>query len=108
MGGSDHVPVAKRATDPNTVDNLAPPLSAARLRLRGSPRAWRPRSSNFYVTPRSSNTTSVLGSDTGGDPVCAYTARPGNGLSATISAEDTSIRRTACDLRDGGCSACRE
>ena len=52
---------------------------------------------DFYVTPRYSNTTNVLGSDTGGggDVVFAYTAQLGNGFSATLSTEDTSTRRTA-------------
>ncbi len=38
---------------------------------------------DFYVTPRYSNTTNVLGSDTGGggDTVFAYTAQFGNGFS---------------------------
>ncbi len=50
---------------------------------------------DFYVTPRYSNTTNVLGSDSGGAGtiVFAYTAQFGNGLSASISAEDTSFRR---------------
>lgn len=52
---------------------------------------------DFYVTPAYSNTTNVLGSDTGGGGqfVFAYTAQFGNGLSATISAEDDSVRRVA-------------
>jgi hypothetical protein len=51
---------------------------------------------DFYSTPKYSNTTNVLGSDTGGSgiPVFAYTAQLGGGFSATISAEDTSVRRT--------------
>jgi hypothetical protein len=50
---------------------------------------------DFYVTPAYSNTTNVLGSDTGGggDFVAAYTAQLGNGLSATISAEDAQTRQ---------------
>ncbi|OYX87561.1 MAG: hypothetical protein B7Y71_01545, partial [Xanthobacter sp. 35-67-6] len=50
---------------------------------------------DFYVTPAYSNTTNVLGSDTGGggDFVAAYTAQLGNGLSATISAEDSQTRQ---------------
>jgi hypothetical protein len=50
---------------------------------------------DFYVTPAYSNTTNVLGSDTGGggDFVAAYTAQLGNGLSATISAEDPQTRQ---------------
>jgi hypothetical protein len=50
---------------------------------------------DFYVTPAYSHTTNVLGSDTGGagDFVFAYTAQFGNGLSATISAEDPGVRR---------------
>jgi hypothetical protein len=52
---------------------------------------------DFYVTPRYSNTTNILGSDTGGsgDMVFAYTAQLGNGLSATLSAENPDARRTA-------------
>ena len=52
---------------------------------------------DFYVTPAYSNTTNILGSDTGGggDTVFAYTAQMGNGLSATLSAEDAATRRTA-------------
>ncbi|MBI1201413.1 MAG: porin [Rhodopseudomonas sp.] len=50
---------------------------------------------DFYVTPAYSNTTIVWGSDTGGggDFVLAYTAQLGNGLSATISAEDGQARQ---------------
>jgi hypothetical protein len=50
---------------------------------------------DFYATPAYSNTTNVLGSDTGGqgDTVFAYTAQFGNGFSASISAEDTTARR---------------
>jgi hypothetical protein len=52
---------------------------------------------DFFVTPKYSNTTNILGSDTGGggDQVFAYTAQLGNGLSATLSAEDMDARRTA-------------
>src|SRR6185437_9692674 len=52
---------------------------------------------DFYSTPKYSNTTNVLGSDTGGagDLVFGYTAQLGNGISASIAAEDTSVRRTA-------------
>ena len=51
---------------------------------------------DFYSTPAFSNTTNVLGSDTGGqgDTVFAYTAQFGNGLSATLSAEDQTMRTT--------------
>jgi len=51
---------------------------------------------DFYSTPAYSNTTNVLGSDTGGqgDTVFAYTAQFGNGLSATVSAEDQTQRTT--------------
>ncbi len=50
---------------------------------------------DFYSTPAYSNTTNVWGSDTGGggDNVFAYTAQFGNGLSATLSAEDAVSRR---------------
>jgi len=52
---------------------------------------------DFYNTPAYSNTTNVWGADTGGggDTVAAYTMQLGNGLSATISAEDPLTRRTA-------------
>lgn len=52
---------------------------------------------DFYSTPAYSNTTNVWASDTGGggDTVAAYTAKFGNGLSATISLEDPTVRRTA-------------
>lgn len=52
---------------------------------------------DFYSTPAYSNTTNVLGSDDGGQgqTVFAYTAQFGNGLSATISAEDQTQRSTA-------------
>ena len=58
---------------------------------------------DFYVTPAYSNTTNVLGSDTGGsgDTVFAYTAQMGNGFSATLSAEDTSTRRTTINGAGG-------
>ena len=48
------------------------------------------------MTPAYSNTTNVWGSDTGGggDFVFAYTAQFGNGLSATISAEEPQTRRS--------------
>ncbi|HVZ53206.1 MAG TPA: porin [Pseudolabrys sp.] len=51
---------------------------------------------DIYITPAYSNTTNVLGSDTGGqgDTVFAYTAQFGNGFSATISAEDQTTRTT--------------
>ena len=51
---------------------------------------------DFYSTPAYSNTTNVWGSDTGGtgDMVFAYTAQFGNGLSASVSAEDQALRRT--------------
>ena len=50
---------------------------------------------DFYSTPAYSNTTNVWGSDTGGggDNVFGYTAQFGNGLSATIAAEDAVTRR---------------
>jgi hypothetical protein len=59
---------------------------------------------DFYSTPAYSNTTNVLGSDTGGqgDTVFAYTAQFGNGLSATISAEDQTQRATAIALSTSG------
>lgn len=51
---------------------------------------------DFYNTPAFSNTTNVWASDTGGNgqTVAAYTAKFGNGLSATISLEDPLTRRT--------------
>src|SRR5665213_1781245 len=51
---------------------------------------------DFYSTPAYSNTTNILGADTGGggDNVFAYTAQFGNGLSASLSVEDDSQRRT--------------
>ena len=51
---------------------------------------------DFYATPWYSNTTNILGSDTGGggDMVWAYTAQFGNGFSATLSAEEPTDRRT--------------
>ena len=63
---------------------------------------------DYYSTPKYSNTTNVLGSDTGGggDPVFGYTAQLGNGFSATISAEDTSVRQTA--IEGGGDYAGRQ
>jgi hypothetical protein len=60
---------------------------------------------DFYVTPRYSNTTNVWASDTGGggDFVMAYTAQLGNGLSASLSLEDASTRRTRIyDAAGGG------
>ena len=58
---------------------------------------------DFYVTPAYSNTTNIWASDTGGggDDVFAYTAQFGNGLSASLSLEDTSTRRTTI-FGDGG------
>jgi hypothetical protein len=55
---------------------------------------------DFYVTPRYSNTTNVLGSDSGGAGILvfAYTAQFGNGLSASISAEDTTFRQSNTSL----------
>jgi len=52
---------------------------------------------DFYATPAYSNTTNVWSSDTGGGgmDLFAYTAQFGNGFSASISAEDTSHRRTS-------------
>lgn len=52
---------------------------------------------DFYNTPAYSNTTNIWGADTGGGGqiVFAYTAQFGNGLSASISAEDARLRRTA-------------
>ena len=51
---------------------------------------------DLYITPAFSNTTNVLGSDTGGqgDAVFAYTAQFGGGFSATVSAEDQTQRTT--------------
>jgi hypothetical protein len=51
-----------------------------------------------------SNQTNVLGSSVsgGGIDLFAYTAQFGNGFSATISAEDTSARRTALFDASGG------
>jgi len=59
---------------------------------------------DFYSTPAYSNTTNVLGSDTGGhgDTVFAYTAQLGGGLSATLSAEDTTVRRATNTTAIGG------
>jgi hypothetical protein len=50
---------------------------------------------DFYSTPAYSNTTNVLGSDSGGsgENVFGYTAQFGGGLSATVSAEDQAYRR---------------
>ena len=50
---------------------------------------------DFYATPRYSNTANWLGSDSGGAgiDVFAYTAQFGNGMSATLSAEDTTYRQ---------------
>ncbi|MCF8476444.1 MAG: porin [Pseudolabrys sp.] len=44
-----------------------------------------------------SNQTNIIGSDVGGGgiPVVGYTAQLGNGLSASVAIEDTSVRRTA-------------
>jgi len=52
---------------------------------------------DFYVTPRYSNQTNIIGSDTGGAGmnVAAYTAQFGNGVSASISLEDTAERQVA-------------
>jgi hypothetical protein len=51
-----------------------------------------------------SNQTNVLGSSVsgGGTDLFAYTAQFGNGFSATLSAEDTSLRRTALFDNSGG------
>ncbi len=50
---------------------------------------------DFYSTPAYSNTTNVLGSDSGGsgENVFAYTAQFGNGLSASVAIEDNQYRR---------------
>ncbi|HZD88966.1 MAG TPA: porin [Pseudolabrys sp.] len=52
---------------------------------------------DFYVTPAYSNQTNWLASDVGGGGtlVFGYTAQFGNGMSATLAAEDTSDRRKA-------------
>ena len=52
---------------------------------------------DFYATPKYSNTANWLGSDSGGTGIdlFAYTAQFGNGFSASLSAEDTSYRRTS-------------
>ncbi len=52
---------------------------------------------DFYATPWYSNTTNILGSDTGGggEMVWAYTAQFGNGFSASFSVEEPTTRRTA-------------
>ena len=51
---------------------------------------------DFYVSPRYGNSRNVLSSFVGGPglSVFGYTARFGNGLSATVAAEDTTGRRT--------------
>ena len=50
---------------------------------------------DFYATPWYSNTTNILGSDTGGggDIVWAYTAQFGNGFSGSFSVEEPTVRR---------------
>jgi len=52
---------------------------------------------DFWVTPRYSNQTNWITSDVGGGGtiVFAYTAQFGNGFSASVAAEDTTVRRTA-------------
>jgi Porin subfamily len=51
---------------------------------------------DFYATPWYSNTTNILGSDTGGggQAVWAYTAQFGNGFSGSLSFEQPDIERT--------------
>jgi len=50
---------------------------------------------DYYSASKYSNTTAVLSSDEGGggDTVFGYTAQLGNGFSASIAAEDTSVRQ---------------
>ncbi len=62
---------------------------------------------DFYVTPAYSNTTNVLGSDTGGSGkiVWGYTAQFGGGLSASLALEDPSYTQATGIQVSGASSA---